>query len=74
MAINPALEFDTIESENEINEDNEAEPTHEDDAPLEGKIGEDYDYVDYMDKDTFDDYKYEANNHANEHEKESKYF
>ena len=77
MAINPALEYDT---DAEISsEDNQDEPDTEsdfenEDAVSEGKLGEDYDYTDYMDRDSLDDYKYEANNHANEDDKREQVF
>jgi len=73
MAINPALEFDN-EGAEEASDDNSKEETNDndfksDDAISEGKLGEDYDHVDYMDRESLDDYKYEANNHANEDDK-----
>lgn len=77
MAINPALEYDT---EAEVSaEDNQDEPDTDndfenEDAVSEGKLGEDYDYTDYMDRDSLDDYKYEANNHANEDDKREQVF
>ncbi|MES2681445.1 MAG: RNA polymerase factor sigma-54 [Bacteroidota bacterium] len=72
MAINPALEFD-----NDIQEDSPEEKAEEtevteyasDDAISEGKLGEDFDHTDYMDRESLDDYKYEANNHSNEDDK-----
>ncbi len=80
MAINPALEYDTdaetpaddtdpndVETETEVGDFDEAEVS-------EGKLGEDYDYTDYMDRDSLDDYKYEANNHANEDDKREQVF
>lgn len=68
MAINPALEFDNEVEENEQEqEENEKEPVG--DEISEGKLGEDYDYTDYMDRDSLDDYKYEANNHVKEDDK-----
>lgn len=74
MAINPALEFDTdtIDADNDQSDDNEVESDNDyenDDQVSEGKLGEDYDHTDYMDRDALDDYKYEANNHANEDDK-----
>jgi len=75
MAINPALEFDAVESETEENEQ-DAEPEIErgDDFIAEPKLGEDYDYKDYMDRDSLDDYKYEANNHTKDDEKREQVF
>jgi len=76
MAINPALEFDTVENEssNEDPQEN-AEPENvSDDYIAEAKIGEDYDYKDYMDRDSLDDYKYEANNHTKDDEKREQVF
>lgn len=74
MAINPALEYDN-EVEESDNENDEAENDQPgDDDISEGKLGEDYDYTDYMDRDSLDDYKYEANNHNNEHEKREQVF
>ncbi len=77
MAINPALEFDTVEKETneEDNQENdESEVPQTDDYIAEAKIGEDYDYKDYMDRDSLDDYKYEANNHVKEDEKREQVF
>jgi RNA polymerase sigma-54 factor len=69
MAANPALEYDT---EQNISEDesiqNESEELNED-FISEGKLGEDYDFTDYMDKDLLDDYKYEVNNNGSEENK-----
>lgn len=74
MAINPALEYDN-EVEESDNENDEAENDQPgDDDISEGKLGEDYDYTDYMDRDSLDDYKYEANNHNNEHDKREQVF
>jgi len=76
MAINPALEFDTVEKETSDEDSQDAEPEveHGDDYISEGKLGEDYDFKDYMDKDTLDDYKYEANNHVKDDEKREQVF
>lgn len=76
MAINPALEFDTIEKETseEDNQDTEPEIEPHEDHISEGKLGEDYDYKDYMDRDSLDDYKYEANNHTKDDEKREQVF
>ncbi|MCD6065805.1 MAG: polymerase, sigma 54 subunit, RpoN/SigL [Bacteroidetes bacterium] len=77
MAINPALEFDTeMEKENGEEETDLSEPDKEADEDFvsEGKLGEDYDYQDYMDRDSLDDYKYEANNHVKEDEKREQVF
>lgn len=76
MAINPALEFDTIEQESEVNSDETDEKENEtnEDVISEGKLGEDYDYTDYMDRDSLDDYKYEANNHTKDDEKREHVF
>lgn len=75
MAINPALEYDNEveESDNEENDEAENDQPGDDDIS-EGKLGEDYDYTDYMDRDSLDDYKYEANNHNNEHDKREQVF
>lgn len=69
MAINPALEFDNEAEENDQEEQEESEKEPAGDEVSEGKLGEDYDYTDYMDRDTLDDYKYEANNHVKEDDK-----
>lgn len=76
MAINPALEYDTVdnEQESENEQDKEPEAEHGDDYIAEAKLGEDYDYKDYMDRDAPDDYKYEANNHVKEDEKREHVF
>jgi RNA polymerase sigma-54 factor len=68
MALNPALEFDNNmdDYENDLSEDSDSEA---EDAVSEGILGDDYDYVDYMDRDSLDDYKYEANNCSGEEEK-----
>lgn len=68
MAINPALEFDTINEEAEP-EEKEEETYEPEDRLAEGKLGEDYDHTDYMDRESLDDYRYEANNHGNEEDK-----
>ncbi len=70
MAANPALEYDTDEAKAEA-EDNQQEDAKEPDEDYvsEGKLGEDYDYTDYMDRDSLDDYKYEANNSSGEEDK-----
>jgi RNA polymerase sigma-54 factor len=70
MAANPALEYDADEAAPET-EENQQEDVKEfdEDHVSEGKLGEDYDYTDYMDKDTLDDYKYEANNNSGEEDK-----
>jgi RNA polymerase sigma-54 factor len=76
MAINPALEYDTTDAENEesAKEDEQEETELPEDHLSEGKLGEDYDYQDYMDRDSLDDYKYEANNHVKEDEKREQVF
>jgi len=76
MAINPALEFDNVENESEPENEQDKEPEVErpDDYTAEAKIGEDYDYKDYMDRDQLDDYKYEANNHTKDDEKREQVF
>ena len=78
MAINPALEYEMDESPAESEDSNEMESDSvaegSDDAISEGKLGEDYDYTDYMDRDSLDDYKYESTNHANEEEKREQVF
>src|SRR6476660_7221158 len=68
MAINPALEFETEELES--NQDEAPENEFENELqPSEGRLGEDFDHTDYMDRDKLDDYRYEVNNHANEDDK-----
>ena len=63
MAINPALEFDSEENTPEQDDtEEERENGLDEDFVSEGKLGEDYDYTDYMDRDSLDDYKYEVNN------------
>ena len=64
MAANPALEFDTeqISSEEDSQLENDNSNENDEDFISEGKLGEDYDYTDYMDKDSLADYKYEVNN------------
>jgi len=76
MAVNPALEFDSIENESEQENEQDKEPEVErgEDFIAEPKIGEDYDYKDYMDRDSLDDYKYEANNHVKDDEKREQVF
>lgn len=75
MAINPALEFDNVVEEPEQSEDKEEEIYESEDRLGEGKLGEDYDHTDYMDRESLDDYRYEANNHASEDDKrEQVYF
>jgi RNA polymerase sigma-54 factor len=71
MAINPALEFDADNQEENEQENAEQEEIKDikDDGISEGKLGEDYDYTDYMDREALDDYKYEANNHVKEDDK-----
>lgn len=77
MAINPALEYDLDEQspaeESEEGDNSETDFENENEVS-EGKLGEDYDYTDYMDRDSLDDYKYEANNHVNENEKREQVF
>jgi RNA polymerase sigma-54 factor len=76
MAINPAFEFDTVESESTDSDEQDTNDTTEEreDFVSEGKLGEDYDYKDYMDRDSLDDYKYEANNHVKEDDKREQVF
>lgn len=76
MAVNPALEFDTVDQDADDNDqDNDEEtPDENEDVISEGKLGEDYDYKDYMDRDALDDYKYEANNHTKDDEKREQVF
>ena len=76
MTVNPALEFDIMESETEQENEQDKEPEveHSDDHIAEAKLGEDYDYKDYMDRDSLDDYKYEANNHTKDDEKREQVF
>jgi RNA polymerase sigma-54 factor len=66
MAINPALEFDNEETEPQDEKENEFE--NEEQNP-EGRLGEDYDHTDYMDRDSLDDYRYEVNNHGSDDDK-----
>src|SRR5436190_11688393 len=65
MAINPALEFES-ESAEEVTEEKEENEFVAEEKMAEGKLGEDYDHTDYMSKDSLDDYRYEANNHASD--------
>ncbi len=77
MAINPALEYDLEEptSAEDQEDGNETDTDFENEnAVSEGKLGEDYDYTDYMDRDSLDDYKYEANNNTNENDKREQVF
>lgn len=76
MAINPALEYDTVENESsdEDSQENKEPEILSDDHIAEAKLGEDYDYKDYMDRDSLDDYKYEANNHTKDDEKREQVF
>jgi RNA polymerase sigma-54 factor len=70
MAVNPALEYDTEQTSSEDDFQTENDPRElDEDYVSEGKLGEDYDYTDYMDKDYLDDYKYEVNNNASEENK-----
>src|SRR6478735_9189474 len=69
MAINPALEFDSVENDLETSEQEEEPVFEHEDAAVEGKLGEDYDHTDYMDRESLDDYRYEANNHASNDDK-----
>src|ERR1043165_2607378 len=69
MAINPALEFDSAETDTEVQEPEE-EPVYEHEDKLnEGKLGEDFDHTDYMDRESLDDYRYEANNYSSGEDK-----
>jgi RNA polymerase sigma-54 factor len=68
MAANPALEYD-IEQGNADEDAQEEDNEPDEDFISEGKLGEDYDYTDYMDKDSLDDYKYEVNNTGTEENK-----
>jgi RNA polymerase sigma-54 factor len=68
MAANPALEYDTEQDTSDEEMQYEDEETDED-FVSEGKLGEDYDYTDYMDRDLLDDYKYEVNNNGSEENK-----
>jgi len=72
MAANPALEYDleqTSAEEDPIELENDSDNEANEDFVSEGKLGEDYDYTDYMDRDSLDDYKYEVNNNAAEDDK-----
>lgn len=72
MAINPALEFDNLDAEPEVEQEDDSAFENEDKTP-EPKLGEDYDHTDYMDRESLDDYRYEANNHAGIDEKKSRF-
>jgi len=73
MAINPALEFDTLDDATET--EVEEEPIFEhDDKILEPKVGEDFDHTDYMDRESLDDYRYEANNHVGTEDKKEQVY
>lgn len=74
MAINPALEFDGDTPEESDNEEQEERDIETEDEVTEGKLGEDYDYTDYMDRDSLDDYKYEVNNHGADQDKREQVF
>src|ERR1700749_4767993 len=72
MAANPALEYDleqTSAEEDPIELENDSDNEANEDFVSEGKLGEDYDYTDYMDRDSLDDYKYEVNNNGSEENK-----
>src|SRR6185312_4703033 len=69
MAINPALEYDLEQNTNEEDAQIENSDELDEDFVSEGKLGEDYDYTDYMDRDSLDDYKYEVNNNGSEEDK-----
>jgi len=72
MAINPALEFDNDPAEDnqeEISDEPETDDYATDETISEGKLGEDFDHTDYMDRDSLDDYKYEANNYSSDEDK-----
>src|SRR5688500_17578911 len=69
MAINPALEFETDEVETPEEKQDLVEEYESEEKISEGRLGEDYDHTDYMDRDTLDDYKYEVNNYANDEDK-----
>ena len=73
MAINPALEFEADAPEEAEDTETTDETDEVDfgktDVISEGKLGEDYDYTDYMDREALDDYKYEANNHSSADDK-----
>jgi RNA polymerase sigma-54 factor len=78
MALNPALEFETDDVEPQEKIDNELDLTDsefgEEEKVNEGVLGEDYDYSDYMDRDSLDDYKYEVNNSGSEETKRETIF
>ena len=69
IAANPALEYDLEQNNPEDKDLQNEEDEPNDDAISEGKLGEDYDFTDYMDKDLLDDYKYEVNNNGSEENK-----
>lgn len=73
MAINPALEFDNLDAEPEVEQEDDSAFENEDKTP-EPKLGEDYDHTDYMDRESLDDYRYEANNHAGIDEKKEQVY
>jgi len=69
IAANPALEYDTDSNTSEDETIQNDSEEFDEDYISEGKLGEDYDYTDYMDKDLLDDYKYEVNNNGSEENK-----
>lgn len=74
IAANPALEFESAEEapkeqESEISDLNETPESDYEETYPEGKLGEDYDYTDYMDRDSLDDYKFDSNNYNDEQSK-----
>jgi RNA polymerase sigma-54 factor len=71
MAINPALEFDTEEAEQQEEQEEEFEA---EEKPGEVKIEDDFDHTDFMDRDTLDDYRYEVNNHGSDEDKREQVF
>ena len=74
MALNPVLEFDVDDQQPEEYADDLSHDNDISDEPDTGKLGEDYDYTDYMDREGLDDYKYESNNHLGEDTKREKVF
>jgi RNA polymerase sigma-54 factor len=69
IAINPALEYDAEQTTSDDDSTQNEEDELNEDFVSEGKLGEDYDFTDYMDKDLLDDYKYEVNNNGSEENK-----
>ena len=73
MAANPALEYEQAisleDADFDSKEDSEEDFDEYGDHVSEASLGEDYDYTDYMDKDSLDNYKFEVNNSPAEENK-----